>query len=466
MAGGSVAGKIRIDLLANVAQFKAGMREAGREGLGGFREEFDRTVKGFNTQKAISNRLDMQSGAWHAAMGDVLTANRPRGALRAPTYFGEAASAFVSPWGPEPKVDQALRNEIKAKSMLPWGNTLRSEMSREAALTAAAIGEHKQTIVKRLAGASREIFNETATAGVRAAGLGGPLGEALSVANRHPLAVAGAAVAGWEIERIRERYKLAHEVHGESLALGQSAEDTSKIRALGFDTGQMFRFQAVMAGADSPEKAAAFQKLRLDPYQLGALPLLDALERVGHAFKENVFSPIERASVARELFGKGGWETMEGLWKFDERMKLIGEQKIITNADVENAEAIEHALTRASNKLDSALSLGRLGQSGFKNIARTMELIVTPFGDYGKTIEKFRQEDIDAAASPFNEEDRQNKAAWMGRKATRAAPADMTKGAVDSLRSEALSQEQGVNVARRQKYIEDLDAAYKRIEGP
>ena len=61
--GNSVAGQIRIDLIAQAAQFKAGIRE-GRQELGSFQEQFERFNRSFNSQKNIAARIGAEKDAW------------------------------------------------------------------------------------------------------------------------------------------------------------------------------------------------------------------------------------------------------------------------------------------------------------------------------------------------------------------------------------------------------------------
>ena len=68
--GNSVAGQIRIDLIAQAAQFNAGLRE-GKQGLGSFREEFERFSKSFDSQKNFESRMNTHAAAWKASVGDM-----------------------------------------------------------------------------------------------------------------------------------------------------------------------------------------------------------------------------------------------------------------------------------------------------------------------------------------------------------------------------------------------------------
>ena len=65
--GSSVAGQIRIDLIAEAAQFTAGIR-GGKQELGSFREEFERLNRSFDSQKNIAARIGAEKDAWSSAM--------------------------------------------------------------------------------------------------------------------------------------------------------------------------------------------------------------------------------------------------------------------------------------------------------------------------------------------------------------------------------------------------------------
>jgi hypothetical protein len=364
----SVAGKIRIDLLANVAQFKAGLREAGREGLGSFREEFERTSRSFNTQKAFSARMDVAKDSWKGAMDEVrkerLDYLRGSGATRQQLAAENLRfqGLMRQEWMPH---DPAVQRSIRLKSMLPWGMSTRTELTREAALTAAAIADGKQTIVKQLAAASREIAGSAASAG----GLSGLLG----FMGGHPLITAGAVSAGLIVKQIHDRAGLARDVYRTSLRLGQGSEDTSRLLALGFDENQnqLTKFQQSVAG-----RSEGFKRLGLSPERLAAQPLTRALLDMSAAL-ENVKNPAERARLAIELFGRGGGETLATLTNLRERMDAVGSASIIRAEEIERVKAWDTALKGARNTLSEiSFSIGKAfgSQSGIgTHMARAFE---------------------------------------------------------------------------------------------
>jgi hypothetical protein len=162
----SVASQIRIDILANAARFKADMREAGREGFGSFQDEFKKFQRSFDAQKQVMERSLAETRAWKMAMVDL---NKDH-SLFSPQDLMLAGAAGK---------DQGLSNSMRFKEMLPWGNSMRVELTREAAETAAAIGASKQTVIRSLAGAEAELRSPSffgSLRGVGTAALGrGPL---------------------------------------------------------------------------------------------------------------------------------------------------------------------------------------------------------------------------------------------------------------------------------------------------
>ena len=121
----SVASQIRIDILANAARFKADMREAGREGFGSFQDEFKKFQRSFDAQKQVMERSLAETRAWKMAMVDL---NKDH-SLFSPQDLMLAGAAGK---------DQGLSNSMRFKEMLPWGNSMRVELTREAAETAGS----------------------------------------------------------------------------------------------------------------------------------------------------------------------------------------------------------------------------------------------------------------------------------------------------------------------------------------
>jgi hypothetical protein len=173
------------------------MREAGSEGLGSFHEAAARSNRRFDGKRAAAERAKQEAEAWRSAV----TEYRDKWASGISLRDGNN----VQKWWDIDKLgdsaadgpDKALRRQTRLKSQLPWGMTLRTEMSREAALTAAAIGGHKQT----LSGKLKDAANELASRG----GVGGALGGIGRFAVANPMmTLGGIAIRFYEREVLLE----------------------------------------------------------------------------------------------------------------------------------------------------------------------------------------------------------------------------------------------------------------------
>ena len=111
----SVAGKIRIDLLANAVQFQAGCREAGRS-LGDFESQVKSFDRQFNSQKNVAARINNEQAAFKGAYG-----------------YGGANHGNLA-------AEIQRQSEIRWRGMLPTGNTAYSTLSRGEADQAAMFG--------------------------------------------------------------------------------------------------------------------------------------------------------------------------------------------------------------------------------------------------------------------------------------------------------------------------------------
>lgn len=341
--GSSVAGSIRVDILADAARFKAGMQEAGREGFSGFEQEFQRFEKRFAGGKAIADRAQKEQSGWVKAMrmGD------------GPGTKGPLADAHGFMGGASR--DLGLAKEVRYKSMLPWGMSMRTEMSKEAALTAAAIGQESGKIVKGLSGAMREIGGTAAAS----AGYGGAFSAVGKFAAGHPVLTAATIGVGYVANQMRERDILAREVRKNAKISGQSTEDTSKLMAVGVEMPMVSKFQRALS-QKTPDQLDAFGKLGLDPEQLKTQPLLQSLTQVGEALNDRVTNPADRAAVAMSLFGRGGAEVIATLSDMKSKMDLVDADEIFTAADTAKVYAWDRALKEAKNSLnDVSLGIGR-----------------------------------------------------------------------------------------------------------
>ncbi len=328
----SVAGKIRIDLLANAAQFNAGLRDASRS-MGDFYSEFDRLSKKYNSQKALADRAKKENDSWIEAM---------RGAK----YGGDAplkdSHGFLGAFGGG---DQELRNSLRYKSMIPWGNSLRTELSREAAETAALIGSKSKFIKNQLASAIKDMSIQAGDA----AGFGGLIGTVGKFAAGHPILTAAALTGGYMVKQAFERDELARSIKRESLMLGQSAKDTSLLHGAGFDPEMGARFLRSISD-QAPEQLEAFKKLHLSADDLSAKPLKDALLDVAKGFIA-IRNPADRASAAMHLFGRSGAEVIATLDSLQTKFDLVGEHDLIKAEDITNVKAWDNAYKGAENTI-------------------------------------------------------------------------------------------------------------------
>ena len=113
--------------------------------------------------------------------------------------------------------------------MLPWGNSMRTDLTREAAETAAAIGKSKQTVIRSLAAASKDIASEAGNA----AGLGGLMSGVGRFAMGHPLITAGAMAAGFTLKSYLDRQRLGEEVGRNAIMLGQGGRVNQSVNGRG-----------------------------------------------------------------------------------------------------------------------------------------------------------------------------------------------------------------------------------------
>jgi hypothetical protein len=354
--GSSVAGQIRIDLIAQAAQFSAGIR-GGRQELGSFREEVDRLNKSFDSAKNAQKRFEQSEAAWETAMRRLGgSAADPLNRRRVRLEGDYLSTGFFDPLAGPGRIDQARRNEIRWKSMVPWGNSLRVELTREAAETAALLGSQKQTLIKEFSRSAREL----AGAGAGAMGFGGIFGKAAAFATS-PMGAATiglTAVAGTIAHAVREHDQIAREVRITAMRFGTSSESASRLRASGLDETHLFRFQRSMA-QQSDEQTKGFRMLGLDPTAMANMPLEKALKSVSAGF-EKIPNAADRAYAAFLLFGRGAGEVLGVLSRMEEKKKMMGEFEIIHPEDIERVKAWDKSLKGASNTLhDLSLAAGR-----------------------------------------------------------------------------------------------------------
>jgi hypothetical protein len=363
----SVAGQIRIDLIAQSAQFKAGMRDGAREGFGAFQQEAQKFDRWFNSQKPLAERIQKEKDAWNSAMKSLRPEVAAGGGSMLPWYGMERMNA---------RHDVALGNQTRWKSMVPWGMTMRTELSREAAETAARIGAEGQKVASSYARAMREIAGASGAAG----GLGGVAGQAGGMfwmlkglggaALANPAATAALAVGTLKLNEEFARAAHAREVGRQSAMLGQGVEDTSRMMGVGFDPMMLSRFQRVL-GEQTPEQLKSIGDMGLDAKKLAAEPLKQALGEVAAAF-DKLKSPVERSTAAQHLFGRAGAEVIAVLKGMKTNEELLGKHEIVTPEQVARTKAWDNSLKGAKNTWHDLI--GTLGGEGTgTNIMRRIE---------------------------------------------------------------------------------------------
>lgn len=444
----SVAGQIRIDLLANAAGFNAGLREAGRS-LGGFTQEAEKVDRAMNSKKRVGERIQKEKDAWGAALKEIrpeIAAGRDKKQML-PWYSLERMNLARD------AEDIQRRNEMRLKGMLPWGMSMRTTMSREAMLTAQAIGEQKQTVVNALAKAGREL-------GVKAAdgyGLGGAFRAVGGFAAAHPLAAAATVAGGFMLKTMMDRDDLARQTRANASILGQGVEDTSRLTGVGFERRDLSLFQRSIS-----ERSAGFGRLGLNADALGSKPLIEALKDVSAGF-ERIKNPADRASAAMQLFGRGGAEVLATLNNLQAKLDDVSAAEIVKPEDVERTKAWDTSLKNAKNTLaELSIRAGKMVgmESGIgTHIARTVEgLSYYLTGDmegFDKAESRWKKQDRNIAQADQIEKARVQQAR-LADEAERYAKAQQRAGdAVQSLR-DRLADMASPGASERRKFIEGL----------
>jgi len=299
----SVASQIRIDLIANAAEFNAGLR-SGSQGLGSFSEEYEKTAgRVRQSQKALAADLGGRADAWNTAMKELrpeilahsqdprgnsrdalgsyamentaMKELRPEILARSQDPRGNSRDALgsyamentamkelrpeIQARSQDPRgnnrnmlgwyamennenipVDQAQRNQTRWKSMIPWGNSYRTELTREAALTASALGSSANMVGASYQAAEKNVSGERSLMGVGRVLLGrtalAPLGEMNFATEGMSAATSGvgmfaaammtasnmASAMGQDIKQLRE----------EAINLGMTYDELSRKKGL------------------------------------------------------------------------------------------------------------------------------------------------------------------------------------------------------------------------------------------
>jgi hypothetical protein len=399
--GDSVAGKIRIDLLANAAGATAGFAQAG-DAAEKMEKRFNRS---FDSVKQAEARALQEHDNWVRAM---------RG--------GAGPLANIDGMlGGNKGSSAAWKEQIGDDLKSPWGKTAQTRLSRDAAEMAAKIGEGGTKVADSLRVAMGQL-----------SGVGGPLGQAggllgrgLSMIGGGPgaLALAGVgAVSAYASHRydegmdvIAERRQHAVEIGRQSRELGQSVEDTGRLNDVGIDAGAASKLQRSMI--DNPD---AFKSMGLDATKLASEPLKQAMIEVSDALGKTV-SPAERAKEAVDLFGKAGVELLPALDHLKDKMAHVFE---LDPATIEKTAAAEK---RA--KEDAAIKqVGDAGSANFASGAKGIGSMLTfgmfdrdtgvfgakrtslrraeGMGQGGKLAEYYRQLEEDERLAPEREQQR------------------------------------------------------------
>ena len=387
--GASVAGQIRIDLIAEAAKFNAGLQSGG-QALGNFAEQAERVDRRLGSQKSLAEFAKREQDAWVRAMrsGDGPLQN---------------AHGFLGGLDR----DIGLVNQSRWKSMVPWGNSMRMELSREAAETAALIGSKQQVIVSRL----RQAMTDIGMAGLRGGGVGGVVSAGLMNAAgavmAHPLTAIGIGAAAYTAHRAygveSQRDEYAREARNSALMLGQGVEDTSRMNAVGFDSQMLSRFQRATA-----DRSEGFATLKIDPEKLGSQSLRESLGDVAKAF-DSVRNPSDRAKIAFELFGKSGAQVLPILDHLKEKMDRVAGVRVVTPEQSERTRAYDVDKTRAADAMDTAYS--RLLRpfeglaTGYQRMKEVFSTLVAHPGELLSRLSPSTPSRLDAISSRYKEED-------------------------------------------------------------
>lgn len=358
----SVAGQIRIDLIANTARWTAGLREGGAS-LGMFQDQIARVKagvdRGFNSEKAWGERVTRSVGSWKSAMesirGEVLSGREGTHLRDTRLRWNALVRSNTMP------VDRGLEGQIRRTSMLQdvlWGAGPRAAIARNAAETAAAVAAGGRKIAGSLRGSLAEMGMAMGYAGPGLGGVFGGIGRFLWA---HPLLVGGGLLAGKMVHDTVKREDFAVEVGRSSLQLGQSTRDTDRLLRMGLDVGMLSRFQRALSER-TPEQMGAFERLGLSPDRLEGGSLLAAMGEVAGAM-DRLKNPADAAASMMDLFGKSGAEMIPVLSQFRERLQEIAEVPL-TPVDVAEAKASKAARESAGSAWGAALTpvLGWLGR--------------------------------------------------------------------------------------------------------
>jgi hypothetical protein len=332
----SVAGQIRVDVIANTARFTGGMREASAS-MGTFTQEYENHVRKLSAKK-VGEASGRERGGWESL------ANNQVGSMD----LDRNRESFFA-LSPGQMHAQRLGTLAREMAMGPFGMSTRVTLSREAAATAAAIGDG----AKKITGSLRHAYGEIGHVVGEIGGEAGFGSLARFFTTPAGMATAGIALLGAKVVGdTMERQRWIGEVRKMSLATGQGTEDTSKLLHTEFTTASLVRFQKSLY-RPSPAQERAYGEMGINPSKMDPGNLLGAIGEVAVAF-ERIPDPTKNATWAMELFGKAGYEVIPALREFKEKLHNMPDWRKTSPQDAARQHAGERAIENANASASAA----------------------------------------------------------------------------------------------------------------
>lgn len=367
--GRSVASEIHVRVLGHLNEFVAEMRRGAREGIGGFTDEARASIQRGGSQKVIASQIAAESVAWKSAMQEV---RRDR-----ETILGKEQGMGLLFGGlgrMNARSSAEYRTQSRLKGMLPWGMSLRTELTREAAETAYTIEHEAAKLNSSLFRAGEGLSIAAQRAGL------GRLGVFAAATNPWVMGgMAVGAVGGMAIHERSRRTEQALSARQYALMAGTGVEDASRLMATGFDDRTAAYFMRSLA-SDSK----AFERLGLNTQKLRNEPLTQALQETSDAFL-NMPDASKQAQTAMELFGRGAYELIPTLKAFRERLDEVRPSQIVTPKAAAEARRYEQSKTDAE-ELKRSFAMP-LATQLYRHIA--IQPFLRGFGDPGETAKMF-----------------------------------------------------------------------------
>ena len=395
----SVASDIRINLLANLAGFTGPMDEAGKSA----EKSAERFNKAFDSQAAAAARAKKQVDGWAAAMVDVAKGHLDALGAKA---GGKGYMDLSSGLGGGASGDKGLEREMRLKDQLPFGKSLRTSISKEAAETAALLGKETDGLRELFAGVGEKLgaaMGMEGMLGTLGSLAAGPLGIATAVAG------AAASVHAEGTSFSAERRQRAADARSTAIELGGGVEAASRLNAVGVDPSMGFHLERSLA-----EGSGGFQELGLNANKLRSEPISQALQEVASAM-DNVHDPIVKARAAVEIFGKAGAELLPVLDHLKQKMDGLGSEEVVTPEQAAKAKAADQAKKEAGRQYDEAKG-GVLRTLGYGEDAgmqrdRNSAMFWARLTGHGDEVSKKFQDQDEAVAHAAENDDIQQKAA-------------------------------------------------------